>query len=35
MHKCGVRKFRVRPWMINEGSIHIRLTCANGKFQLT
>jgi uncharacterized protein YciI len=35
MHKCGARKFRVRPWMINEGSINVRLTCATGKFELT
>lgn len=30
MHKSGARKFRVRPWLLNEGSITINVTYSNG-----
>lgn len=34
MHKSGARKFVVRPWMVNEGGLTIRLTFSDGKFVL-
>ncbi len=30
MHKCGARTFRLRPWMLNEGSITLKVTYSNG-----
>lgn len=30
MHKSGARTFRVRPWMMNEGSITLKVTYSNG-----
>lgn len=30
MHKSGARKFRVRPWLLNEGSITLKVTYSNG-----
>ena len=32
MHTSGARTFRVRPWLINEGSITIRLDHSTQKF---
>ncbi|WP_238367758.1 YciI family protein [Mesobacterium pallidum] len=34
MHKAGARRFRVRPWMINEGSIQLRLDFSSQKFTI-
>jgi uncharacterized protein len=34
MHQRGARKFRVRPWMINEGTITIRLDNSSQKFSI-
>jgi uncharacterized protein YciI len=34
MHICGARTFRVRPWLINEGSVSIRLDYSTQKFTL-
>lgn len=34
MHKAGARSFRVRPWMINEGSQTIRLDYSTQKFEI-
>jgi uncharacterized protein YciI len=34
MHKSGARSFVVRPWMVNEGGLTIRLTFSDGKFVL-
>jgi len=31
MHKSGARTFRVRPWLLNEGSITLKVTYSNGK----
>ena len=31
MHKSGARSFRVRPWMLNEGSITLKVTYSNGQ----
>jgi len=30
MHKSGARKCRVRPWLLNEGSITLKVTYSNG-----
>ena len=35
MHVCGARTFRVRPWLVNEGTITVKLGFATGKFELT
>ena len=32
MHKSGAREFRVRPWLINEGTVTIRLDNSSQKF---
>lgn len=34
MHARGARSFRVRPWLINEGSVTIRLDNSTQKFTL-
>ena len=34
MHKAGARSFVVRPWLINEGGITIRMTFSNGRATL-
>lgn len=34
MHRCGARSFKVRPWLINEGSFRLRINFSDGKFQL-
>lgn len=34
MHQRGARKFQVRPWMINEGTITIRLDNSSQKFSI-
>lgn len=34
MHASGARKFTVRPWFVNEGTITIKLHYANAKFEL-
>ena len=34
MHRSGARSFRVRPWMINEGSMRIKLEFSNQTFEL-
>ena len=30
MHKSGARKFRIRPWLLNEGSLTLKVTYSNG-----
>jgi len=30
MHKCGVRKFEVRPWLLNEGTLTAKISCSDG-----
>jgi uncharacterized protein YciI len=32
MHKAGARAFTVRPWMINEGTMTIRLDASSQRF---
>jgi len=34
MHASGARKFTVRPWLVNEGTITIKLSYAAGKFEV-
>ena len=34
MHKCGARTYRVRPWLINEGSVTVRLDYSTQTFEL-
>ena len=34
MHKSGARSFKVRPWLINEGSLTLRLDYSTQKFTL-
>lgn len=33
-HANGIRKYRMVPWQINEGSVDIRLTLSDGRFTL-
>jgi len=35
MHRSGARSYRVRPWLINEGSITIRIDHSTQKFTLS
>lgn len=35
MHSSGARSYRVRPWLVNEGTITVRLSFASGRFELT
>ena len=30
MHKSGARKYRLRPWLLNEGSLTLKVTYSNG-----
>ncbi|WP_236841900.1 YciI family protein [Bosea sp. PAMC 26642] len=35
MHQSGARSYRVRPWLVNEGTITVQLDFATGRFTLT
>jgi uncharacterized protein len=35
MHSCGARSFRVRPWLVNEGTMMVKLDYTTGRFELT
>lgn len=35
MHKSGARSFTVRPWLMNEGSLTLRVTGSTQKIELT
>lgn len=35
MHKSGARSFKVRPWLINEGTVTVRLDYSTQKFTIT
>jgi hypothetical protein len=35
MHACGARRYRVRPWLINEGTLSVKLDFATRRFELT
>lgn len=34
MHKAGARSFKVRPWLINEGGLRLKVTFSDGKFEM-
>jgi uncharacterized protein len=34
MHISGARRYRVRPWLVNEGTLSVRLDFSTGRFQL-
>lgn len=34
MHKSGARSFKVRPWLVNEGSITVRMDNSTQKFTI-
>ena len=34
MHKSGARKFRMRPWFVNEGTVSVRLNYSQGTFEM-
>jgi hypothetical protein len=34
MHASGARSFTVRAWLLNEGTLSIRLNYADGKAQV-
>ncbi|MGH6727971.1 MAG: YciI family protein [Pseudolabrys sp.] len=34
MHKCGARSFTVRPWLLNEGTLTVKLTYSDGKREI-
>ena len=34
MHASGARCYRVRPWLVNEGTMSIKLNFASGRFEL-
>ena len=35
MHASGARRYRARPWLVNEGTLSIKLNFASGRFELT
>jgi hypothetical protein len=35
MHTSGARRYRVRPWLVNEGTLSIKINFASGRFELT
>jgi uncharacterized protein YciI len=35
MHVSGARRYRVRPWLVNEGTRSVRLHLSSGRFELT
>ena len=35
MHRSGARAFKVRPWLINEGGLNLRITFSDRKYVLT
>jgi hypothetical protein len=34
MHKSGARKFKIRPWFVNEGTVSVRLNYSRGTFEM-
>ena len=34
MHACGARTFRVRPWLLNEGTVTIKINYSDGKREI-
>jgi uncharacterized protein YciI len=34
MHKSGARSYTVRPWLLNEGTVTVRITYSDGKREI-
>jgi uncharacterized protein YciI len=34
MHKSGARSFTVRPWLLNEGTVTVKITYSDGKREI-
>ena len=34
MHASGARSFRVRPWLLNEGTLTVKITYSDGKREI-
>ncbi|MCY1402232.1 YCII-related domain protein [compost metagenome] len=34
MHRSGARTYQVRPWLVNEGSITVRISYSDGKCEV-
>ena len=34
MHSGGVRRFEIIPWLVNEGSLDIRIKYSKGSFEM-
>ncbi len=34
MHKAGARSYTVRPWLLNEGSITVKMTYSDGRREI-
>jgi len=34
MHKAGARSYIVRPWLLNEGSITVKMTYSDGRREI-
>lgn len=34
MHKSGARSYTVRPWLLNEGTVTVKITYSDGKREL-
>ena len=35
MHQSGARRFTVRPWLINEGTITVKVNFSTGTFEVS
>ncbi|MCG6658939.1 hypothetical protein HOP52_14355 [Halomonas campisalis] len=35
MHKSGAREFEIRPWLLNEGSVTMKVTYSDGKIDIS
>lgn len=34
MHQCGARKFSIRPWLVNEGRLNLKIEFSTGKVKV-
>lgn len=34
MHTSGTRSYTVRPWLLNEGTVTVRMTYSDGKREI-
>lgn len=34
MHRRGARNFRIRPWVLNEGALDVRINLSTGRVEL-